>query len=242
MRAASPDVLRVAVASARRSLRDARERPSMAKRGKATDGFDHLVVAVDQPIKGGAFLEGKRANLLLGAERLDGVVLAPGETFSFWKLVGRPSLAAGFAMGRTIRNGVVGGEVGGGLCQLSGLLYEAALRAGLTPVERHPHSRDLYAEADRFAPLGLDATVVWPYKDLRLANRLSVPVCFRLAVGEEGVSVAILAPSPIEGVGLEIARIDLADRRQVRVTRHRIGGAAEVVSDDVYLIDQTAAQ
>ena len=117
------------------------------------------VVEIVQEIKGTAFLEGKLANITLGAARLDGVVIEPGETFSFWSLVGMPSAASGFAVGRSIRSGLVGGEIGGGLCQVSGIAYEAGLRAGLTVVERHPHSRDLYAESERFTPLGLDATV-----------------------------------------------------------------------------------
>jgi hypothetical protein len=118
------------------------------------------VLEVVQDIKPSAFFEGKLANIGLGAKRLDGVVVAPGEVLSFWKLVGRPSAAAGFEIGRSIRGGAAGADIGGGLCQLSGIAYEAGC-GGSEVVERHPHSRDLYAEEDRFTPLGLDATVVW---------------------------------------------------------------------------------
>ena len=186
-------------------------------------------------MKGTAFVEGKLANLRLGAERLDGVVVAPGETFSFWKLVGRPTRAAGFEQGRTIRGGVVAGEVGGGLCQLSGIAYEAGLRAGLRPVERYPHSADLYAEEDRFTPLGLDATVVWPYKDLRLANALAVPVQFRFSVGARTLTASVHVQAPLEVAGLVLSRIDEGDRRSVRVMRRTAEGAAELISEDVYL-------
>jgi vancomycin resistance protein VanW len=177
--------LRVTVARARRALRDSGfpgPRPRLAARAEApaADGFDHRVTEVVQEIKPTGFLEGKLANIGLSAALLDGVVVAPGEIFSFWKLVGRPSAAAGFAIGRSIRGGIVGGEIGGGLCQVSGIAYEAGLRAGLTVVERHPHSRDLYTEEERFTPLGLDATVVWPNKDLRLSNPLAVPLQFRI--------------------------------------------------------------
>src|SRR6218665_1741524 len=189
LRAAMPDGVRIAVARVRRAARDAGLtgiRPRFAARPGAAHaaGFIHPALEVVQEIRPGAFVEGKLANIRLSAARLDGVIVAPGETLSFWALVGRPSVAAGFQLGRSIRDDLVGGEIGGGLCQVSGIAYEAGLRAGLTPVERHPHSRDLYSETERFTPLGLDATVVWPWKDLRLLNRLAVPVQFRLAVRE----------------------------------------------------------
>lgn len=235
-RAASPAALRLGIASARRGLRDLGTRPRLARRGAIGVEFEHLVSTVVQEVKGAAFAEGKLANLRLGAARLDGVVLAPGETFSFWKLVGRPTAAAGFALGRTIRGDAVAGELGGGLCQLSGLVYEAGLRAGLTPRERHPHSRDLYAEADRFTPLGLDATVVWPYKDLRLINRLAVPVQLRVAVGDGVVGASVWAEAVLPPAALELARIDHCDRREVRVVRRAPAGDPELISDDVYLV------
>lgn len=235
VRTASPKGLRIAVASARRALRDIGTRPRLARRSSdRLTAFDHCLVEVVQDVKGTAFVDGKLANLRLGADRLDGVVVAPGETFSFWKLVGRPSQAAGFEQGRTIRGGVVAGEVGGGLCQLSGIAYEAGLRAGLKPVERYPHSADLYIEEDRFTPLGLDATVVWPYKDLRLANDLPVPVKFRFSVDARTLTASVHVQARLEVAGLELSRIDEGDRRYVRVMRRTAEGAAELISEDVY--------
>jgi vancomycin resistance protein VanW len=239
IRAATPHGVRVAVARMRRAGRDSGfpgSRPRFAARpgGAEATGFDHQVIEVVQEIKPTAFLEGKLANIRLSAARLDGVVVAPGETFSFWKLVGRPTAAAGFALGRSIRGGIVNGEIGGGLCQVSGIAYEAGLRAGLVIVERHPHSRDLYAEADRFTPLGLDATVVWPYKDLRLLNPFAFPVRFRFALGELTIAASVHAPVPLDPATLEIARTDREGWRAVRIVRHTAGGAAESISDDLY--------
>jgi vancomycin resistance protein VanW len=238
VRNSTPGALRITVANLRRTVRDAGlagRRPRLVGPGRSPP-LEHQVAEVTQDIKGSSFIEGKLANIRLGAERLDGVVVQPGETLSFWKLVGRPTAGAGFAMGRTIRGGTVSGELGGGLCQLSGIVYEAGLRAGLRPVERYPHSRDLYAEAERFTPLGLDATVVWPYKDLRLANTMDVPVQFRFLVGEETISASVHAAAPLKPATLEVARTDGAERRQVRVVRRAAGGEAEPISDDVYLL------
>lgn len=240
IRSAAPTQLRVSVARVRRAWRDRMaggQRPRFSRRAPAAvDGFQAAITVV-QEIKRTQFAGGKLANLHLGAARLDGIVLQPGETLSFWKLVGTPSTAAGFKVGRSIRGGTVQGEVGGGLCQLSGIAYEAGLRAGLAIAERHPHSRDLYAEEDRFAPLGLDATVVWPYKDLRLRNALAVPVQFRFAVTDMTVVATILAPTPLEPATLDIARTEGEGRRAITVTRRSPGGARELISEDSYLVE-----
>jgi vancomycin resistance protein VanW len=239
VRAVTPNGLRVTVARARRAWGDSDllgSRPRLAVRPEtpsATD-FDHPVTEVVQEIKPTGFLEGKLANIRLSAALLDGVVVAPGEIFSFWRLVGRPSAAAGFAIGRSIRGGVVGGEVGGGLCQVSGIAYEAGLRAGLAVVERHPHSRDLYAEEERFTPLGLDATVVWPNKDLRLLNAHAVPVQVRFAIRDLTIVASVHAPAQLDAALLEIRRADYESWREVRVIRRTILGEAETISDDRY--------
>jgi vancomycin resistance protein VanW len=238
VRALMPDGARLAVALARRAWRDSRLRgpvpPFAARHGVTAGGFSHEVVEIVQEIKGTAFREGKSANIALGAALLDGVVIAPGELFSFWRLVGRPSAAAGFALGRSIRGGTVGGDLGGGLCQVSGIAYEAGLRAGLAIVERHPHSRDLYAEEERFTALGLDATIVWPYKDLRLANPLLVPVQLRIVVQGQRLVAKVQAPVPLAASALDIQRDDREGWREVRVVRHDANGERETISEDRY--------
>lgn len=238
IRAAIPGGLRVAAARVQRSWRDGRPSGSRLRFAASPDTaspplFSHRVVEIVQEIKQSAFAEGKLANVRLGAARLDGVVVAPGEVLSFWRLVGRPSAAAGFGVGRSIRGGMVGAEVGGGLCQVSGIAYEAGLRAGLAVIERHPHSRDLYAEEDRFTPLGLDATVVWPRKDLRLLNRLAVPVQLRFEVRALTLLASVHAPVPLVPALLEVERIDREGWREVRVVR-RAAGEREAISEDLY--------
>ena len=235
VRAATPSGLRVAVAQARRAWRDGGSGICFATRSEAAPAdFPHPLAEIVQEIKGGPFLEGKLANIRLGAARLDGAVVAPGETFSFWALVGRPSTAAGFQLGRSIRGGVAGGDIGGGLCQVSGIAYEAGLRAGLTVAERHPHSRDLYAEPERFTPLGLDATVVWPYRDLRLRNPHPVPVRFGFVVDGRVLTASVHAALPLPPVAIDIERTDQGGLRHVRVRRRTGDGAPETISDDIY--------
>ena len=228
-----PDRLRARVAQARRARRDSGLRLATRIEPDAA-AFPHPLVELVQEIRGGAFLEGKLANIRLGAARLHGIIVAPGETFSFWTLVGRPSAAAGFRLGRSIRGGVAGGDIGGGLCQVSGIAYEAGLRAGLTVTERHPHSRDLYTEDERFTPLGMDATVVWPWRDLRLLNRHSVPVRFGFAVRDHILAASVSAMAPLPPSTIEIERTDGEGQRHVRVFRRAGDDEAELISDDVY--------
>jgi vancomycin resistance protein VanW len=228
-----PEAPRLALAAARRGLCDriTGDGRRLVQRSANMELPGHCIVEINQPIRNTAFLEGKLANIRLGVSRLDGVRIAPGEIFSFWNLVGRTTADAGFCLGRSIRDGALSGEIGGGLCQLSGIAYELFLRSGFDPLERHAHSRDLYSEQERFTPLGLDATVVWPYRDLRLANALDVAVTARFAVEGMMLRASLHAPQAIVPMGIEIERADHPNRREVRVSR---GGAA--VSHNHYLI------
>lgn len=107
---------------------------------------------------------GKVQNLRAACRRLDGMVVPAAAVFSFWKQLGRTTRGRGYTTGRELRSGCLVPALGGGLCQLSGLLHEAALKAGLEIVERHAHSRTLPGAE---LPPERDATVFWNYVDLR---------------------------------------------------------------------------
>jgi glycosyltransferase involved in cell wall biosynthesis len=107
---------------------------------------------------------GKIHNLRAAARRLNGVELPAGAVFSFWRQVGRASRFRGYVAGRELREGCIIPNIGGGLCQLSNALYDAALKCGLDIVERHAHTRVV---AGSLAEQGRDATVFWNYVDLR---------------------------------------------------------------------------
>ncbi len=107
---------------------------------------------------------GKVENLRVSARALHGVEVPRGEVFSFWRQLGRTTQSKGYTAGRELREGCMVPNVGGGLCQITGLLYQAALKAGLTVVERHAHSRLIPGS---MGEQNLDATVFWNYVDLR---------------------------------------------------------------------------
>jgi hypothetical protein len=111
---------------------------------------------------------GKVQNLRKSSRRLHLVEIPAGETFSFWKQVGKARVSAGYARGRELRQGCLIPSVGGGLCQLSNSLYDLALQSGCEIVERHAHSKVVPGSA---AEQGRDATVFWNYVDLRFRPR-----------------------------------------------------------------------
>lgn len=112
----------------------------------------------------------KISNLRLAIKKLDGLLLQPGETFSFWKSVGKPTRRKGYKEGLVLFCGAFGPGVGGGLCQLTNLLYWMTLHTPLTVVERYRHSYDVFPDVNRTQPFGSGATCVYNYRDLMLRN------------------------------------------------------------------------
>jgi hypothetical protein len=124
-----------------------------------------------------ALQAGKVQNLRVAAHRLHGAVLPRGTLFGFWAQLGRPTRGRGFVEGRELREGCIVPSVGGGLCQLSNALYDAALIANFAIVERHAHSRRLPGS---MAEVGRDATVFWNYVDLRFRPQADIQLDIRL--------------------------------------------------------------
>jgi vancomycin resistance protein VanW len=116
---------------------------------------------------------GKVQNLRIAAAAVDGLVLEPGETFSFWRAAGRPGRAKGYVTGRELRLGCMIPSVGGGICQLTNALSRVAHQAGLEIVERHSHS--VHPEGF-FIDEKTDATVFWNYVDLRFRGARRVRI------------------------------------------------------------------
>lgn len=127
----------------------------------------------------------KITNLNIAAARLDGILVRPGETFSFWRLVGKPSRRKGYLEGMVLHNGTVCAETGGGLCQLSNLVYWMTLHTPLTVVERWRHDYDVFPDADRTQPFGSGATVAYNYVDLQVRNDTGDTYQLKVSVGDE---------------------------------------------------------
>lgn len=185
-------------------------------------GFS-LQLVEKQEIKPGALFENKWHNIQLTASKISNIVIPQGGIFSFWHLVGNPSQRNGFKESRMIRNGQLGFEVGGGVCQVSSLVYLAALQAGMTILERHNHSVDIYQEDERFAPLGADATVVYGTKDFQFVNNLDSDIQLIINVLGNEITLTLLSKLPIQKRALHFDRYEENARRIVKTMAERDG-------------------
>ncbi|MDY4736300.1 VanW family protein [Terrisporobacter sp.] len=136
------------------------------------------------------------SNIHVAGESTSDVLLMPGETFSYNKKTGARNWVNGYQSAPIIVGGrVVNGE-GGGVCQVSTTIYNAALLSGLTIDEVHNHSLP-----SRYAPRGRDATVSYGYTDLKFTNPYTHPVYIKNIVGNGAIT------SKIYGCNLDRERI-----------------------------------
>ncbi|HUO88808.1 MAG TPA: VanW family protein [Rhizomicrobium sp.] len=183
---------KAAVFRAERLLRELGRGPMRLARGDAAE-FATVIAASrtalwSDPRAGEqAMQRGKVQNLRAAARRLDRTVLPAEAVFSFWRQLGRASTRRGFVAGRMLQEGCLVPATGGGLCQLSNALYDVALQAGCTIVERHGHSRIVPGSS---ALRGRDATVAWNYVDLRFAAPREMML--RVVVERDALAVRLL--------------------------------------------------
>ena len=114
-------------------------------------------------------------NLGLAIRKLNGLALNPGEIFSYWRLIGRPTSRAGYREGVVLERGQVIAGIGGGLCQLSNLIYWLTLHTPLIVTERWRHGYDVFPDAGRTQPFGSGATCSYPNIDLQIKNPTAQP-------------------------------------------------------------------
>lgn len=173
--------------------------PPAPKRGDAAL-FPHTHCERSSPLRRettiyeDALQRAKEHNVRLGASRIHGCILAPGETFSWHTVVGPPIRLRGFRPGPELHEGRLSHGAGGGLCQVANLLYWLAVHAGLEVLERHRHDLDLFPDHERTAPFGCGATVFFPTRDLRIRNPHPWPVMFEVHVDSEHVRGAVRMP------------------------------------------------
>ncbi len=113
----------------------------------------------------------RNTNIRLASGKINGCVLLPGDTFSFNTVVGKRTIQDGLKTAPVFKNGKHDMGVGGGICQVSSTLYNAALFADLTVVQRHNHSMPV-----AYLPVGRDATVDYGSLDLKFKNTLPSPI------------------------------------------------------------------
>lgn len=120
-------------------------------------------------------------NVNLAAQRINGIVIQPGGSFSFNQAVLPRTYEYGYVVGPSFAGGREVVSTGGGICQVSSMLYVAMIRAALPSTEHHLHSAPV-----TYTPLGLDATIAGNSKDLKFNNIFSRPLMI-IATTENGV-------------------------------------------------------
>lgn len=129
---------------------------------------------------------GRNKNMELAVGLLDGTVIYPGETFSYYDTIGETTPERGFMMAPSYNADSVTESYGGGVCQVSSTLYRAVMEAELDVVERHPHSMLVsYAEP------ALDAAVAWGQLDLKFTNSTNNPIYLQGTIGDGEITFNI---------------------------------------------------
>ncbi len=122
----------------------------------------------------------KVVNLLIASKKIDGIVIKPGEEFSFWNLVGNATKRKGYLEGLMISNGKLLKGTGGGLCQMANLIHWLVLHTPLTVTEMHHHSDALFPDVKRRVPFGTGTSVAYKAVDYRFRNTTAYPVQIRV--------------------------------------------------------------
>ena len=164
-------------------------------------------------------MENQRHNAALCLQHLDGTVIGPGETFSFNKTVGTWSRDKGYRRAPVSYGGLLVDSWGGGVCQTSTTLYNAALLAGLQVVERHKHHY-----APTYIPPGRDAAVAYPNIDLCLRNPYDFPITIRGKVTGSGVCVTLVGEGRVDTeIRIEQRVADVAPPQELLIGTGRYG-------------------
>lgn len=201
----------------------------------------------------------RKTNITLAAKAIDGIVLLPGETFSFNTTVGDTTAEKGYKEAAIIVNRQMDVGLGGGVCQVSSTLYNTVLSAGLDSVKRQPHSVPL-----SYVPKGLDATISYGDIDYQFQNTWEWPLYIKSFTENNNIYVQIysnqalshneykltsetyeIIPSPVEYIrdsSLEKDKKELVEKGRVgykvKVVREQYNNGkligTEIVSMDTY--------
>ncbi|HEY2326428.1 MAG TPA: VanW family protein, partial [Gaiellaceae bacterium] len=166
-------------------------------------------------------------NVQLVARLIDGKLIAPNETFSFNQATGERTAAKGFRVAPVIINGEVTTGLGGGVCQVSTTVFNAAFEAGLPITSRTNHA--LYIS---HYPLGRDATVDYPDVDLKFVNDTGHWLLLRTFVGSDSLSVVLYGTPAHRTVDAIAAPLVVSGKLPVKKTVDATLKPGEVKVDD----------
>ena len=142
------------------------------------------------------YQENKVHNLKLAAGTLNGLLIKPGETFSFWQRVRHAAKTVPYRDGLILADGKLTTAPGGGLCQMSNMLYWCFLNSPLAITERHPHSVKPFPTPGM--PEGADATVYEGWRDLKAKNNTDMILQIGISFDAESILVGLYAKERLQ--------------------------------------------
>ena len=141
----------------------------------------------------------RNRNIQLATAEFNGMRVEPGETVSFNKTTGERTEAKGYRAAGAYSGGVLVQEPGGGVCQVSTTLYNAAVKADLEIIERSPHSR-----VSDYVSIGLDAAVNWPSQDFKFKNTSDYPIFIVAEFSDQKLTFKIYGKQLDDGVYIKL--------------------------------------
>lgn len=146
-----------------------------------------------------ASVQNRKDNIKLAASIIDGTLIMPGEQISFNNIIGEISAETGFKPATVILDGEYETGTGGGICQVSTTLYNAAVRADLQIDERRNHSRPV-----NYVGMGLDAAVASGFLDLKLTNTFDFPVYIRAVADNDNIEFTIIGDNEVKDYEIDL--------------------------------------
>ena len=150
---------------------------------------------------------GKIQNLRVMSRSLSGTLIGAGQVFSFWRLVGKLTRSKGYVVGREIREGCIIPSRGGGICQITNVLFQGAMVTGCEIIERHSHS--MVVPGSELAR-GMEATVAWNDVDLRF--RPNQPIQIECFLTSDELVVRFRSESPVQLKALKSGQVPIPVR------------------------------
>lgn len=158
--------------------------PNISTNDISSEAFPDIIATYDTTFSSSNV--NRSTNIKLATARYNGKVLMPGESISFNSTVGKRTPTRGYKEAAVFVNGGTSTDYGGGICQLSSTLYNAALRANLEIVDRSNH-----AFAVGYVPIGTDATVSWGSPDFVFKNTRSYPIKIEATASDRVLRIKI---------------------------------------------------
>lgn len=146
-----------------------------------SSGYNHLYASYSSKYVNNS---NRTTNLKIASKAIDGMIIRPGQTFSFNKVVGIRTASKGYKKAPIFAGGGTVNDVGGGICQVASTMFNTALMANVKISERHQHSQRV-----TYVPLGRDAAVYWSgNQDFKWTNNTKYPIKIRMTVSNGVIS------------------------------------------------------